>query len=413
MNVTLYPHQLDAVEKLDSGKILCGQVGSGKSRTALVYYILKECKGGLCINGEGEWAPMRNPTDLYILTTARKRDTLEWEAEYAALGLSSDPRGNPGGAAIHVDSWNNIGKYKDIEGAFFLFDEQRVVGRGAWVKNFLKITKKNRWILLSATPGDNWMDYVPVLIANGYYRNRTEFSERHVIYSRFAKFPKVDRYVGTKELERHRRDILIEMPFERETVQHHETVFVKHDRQRYKDILRSRWDPFKDEPVMDAGGMCYVLRRIVNEDEDRMDIVRALLAKHKRAIIFYNFDYELEKLRGLAKDIPVAEWNGHKHEKLPSGSSWAYLVQYTAGSEGWNCTTTDTVIFYSQSYSYKQMVQASGRIDRMNTPYKDLYYYHLRSTSPIDLAIQRALFQKKDFNEKRFIGDFEPRRKNN
>ena len=135
-----------------------------------------------------------------------------------------------------------------------------------------------------------------------------------------------------------------------------------------------------------------------------------IVEDHPKAIIFYNFDYELEILRNLyyGEDVEIAEWNGHKHQPIPRGDKWIYLVQYTAGAEGWNCITTDTIIFYSQNYSYKVLKQASGRIDRLNTPYTDLYYYHLVSKSGIDLAISRALKNKKQFNETRFVNEKKP-----
>ena len=393
MSVTLYEHQIRAVEALKPGKILVGRVGSGKSRTALVYYMTKECGGSFRINGEGQDIPMKKKLPLYIITTARKRDTMDWEEEGKPLLLSG----------FTVDSWNNIGKYTDVEHSFFIFDEQRVVGSGAWVKSFLKIAKKNRWILLSATPGDTWSDYIPVFVANGFYRNRTAFLQEHASFSRFAKYPKIERYLGTKKLERLRAELVVHMDFQKPTVPHHELVACSYDRAFYKDIMRNRWDPYKNEPIMEAGVLCYVLRRIVNEDESRYLAVRSLLAEHPKAVVFYNFDYELEKLRELSDHgYSVAEWNGHRHERIPKTDRWAYLVQYTAGSEGWNCTETDTLIFYSPSYSYKQMIQAAGRIDRMNTPFTDLWYYHLRSAAPIDLAIRRALSQKKNFNEQIF-----------
>ena len=403
MNVSLYDHQKDAIKRLKNGSILCGGVGSGKSRTALCYYILKECGGSFPVNNEGSFRKMSKPKDLYIITTARKRDTLEWEDEMSPLGLSSEKKNSRFGVSCTVDSWNNIGKYRDVHGAFFIFDEQRVIGSGTWVKAFLRIVKANRWILLSATPGDGWLDYIPVFIANGFYKNRTEFMRDHVIFSRFSKYPKVDRYVGCKRLIRQRNQILVTMDFEKKTVQHHVRPMCTYSRERYKMVMKTRFDPFKEEPIADAGALCYVLRKLVNSDPSRMEAVRVILGHRDRAIIFYNFDYELELLRDLSDDREVREWNGHKHESVPKGKKWAYLVQYTAGAEGWNCTETDTLIFYSSSYSYKQMVQAAGRIDRMNTPYTDLYYYHLRSSAPIDLAIEKALSEKKNFNEYRYF----------
>ena len=401
MSTKLRDYQLEAVKKMKNGCILVGGVGSGKSRTSLAYYFIHE--GGSI----DPYKPMPpKPRDLYIITTARKRDTLEWEEELAHFLLSTDPNKNRlNGNKIVVDSWNNIQKYKDVVGAFFIFDEQRVVGYGAWVKAFLKIAKFNRWILLSATPGDTWSDYIPVFIANGFYKNKTEFTREHIVYSHFTKFPKIDRYVNTGKLIRLRNQILVDMDFKRETIAHHEDVYVKYDISKYKDAGRLRWDPFKDEPITNASDLCYVWRKIVNTDESRQIALLEIFEKHHRIIIFYNFNYELEILKGLyyGDNVDIAEWNGHVHQPVPDSEQWVYLVQYNAGAEGWNCIRTDTIVFYSQNYSYKVMHQSAGRIDRLNTPYKDLYYYHLKSRSGIDLAISKALAAKKNFNESKFV----------
>lgn len=398
VGMNLYDYQLEAVKQMTNGCILCGGVGSGKSRTALAYYFVSQ--GGE-LDTEN-YIPMGDPPeDLYIITTARKRDTLEWEGEISPFLLSTDKEHNLYANKVIIDSWNNIKKYADVKDAFFIFDEQRVVGSGVWVKAFLKIAKNNHWILLSATPGDNWLDYIPVFIANGFYRNKSEFLREHVIYSSYSKFPKVDRYINTGRLIRLRNKILVNMDFRRQTVSHHEDVYVPYDISAYKSIIRNRWDIWNNKPIENAGEFCYALRKVVNSDETRQTAVIELIEKHPRAIIFYNFDYELEILKHLyyGEDVEVAEWNGHKHQPIPDSDKWVYLVQYNAGAEGWNCVKTDTVIFYSQNYSYKVMVQSSGRIDRLNTPYTDLYYYHLKSRSGIDLAISKALHDKKKFNE--------------
>ena len=384
---------------MKNGCILNGGVGSGKSLTALAYFF-KEQGGGL-----NPISKMKNPKDLYIITTARKRDTLEWEKELANFGMSTNPDSNGYSNRIVVDSWNNIKKYKGVYSAFFIFDEQRVVGSGAWVKTFLHIARRNKWILLSATPGDTWSDYIPVFIANGFYKNKIEFTREHVVYSRFTKFPKIDRYLNTGRLIRLRNSILVDMDFKRQTVSHHEDIYVKYDVDKYKTAGKLRWDPFKNEPIRDAAGLCYVWRRIVNEDESRQVALLELFEKHPKMIIFYNFNYELNLLKEVFSGIAVniAEWNGHKHQPVPESKRWVYLVQYTAGAEGWNCISTDTIVFFSQNYSYKIMQQSAGRIDRLNTPFTDLYYYHLKSRSGIDLAISRALSQKKNFNEGKFV----------
>jgi len=394
MPIKLDNYQLEAINRLKNGSILCGGVGSGKSRTALAYFYSVECKGSLTTTNVKPKAK-----DLYIITTARKRDTLEWESE--CLPFIFDYYG----IKVFVDSWNNIGKYTNVMNAFFIFDEQRVVGSGAWVKAFLRISKVNRWILLSATPGDNWQDYIPVFIANGFYKNRTEFTREHVVYSRFSKFPKVQRYLNTKRLEHYKDEILVDMDYIRPTVHHDEKVLVGYNKELYKTVFKNRWDIYKNEPIQDIAGLGYILRRVVNSDPSRINAVKDLIETLPKAIVFYNFDYELDILRNIGKELnkETAEWNGHKHMPIPKSSDWLYLVQYTAGAEGWNCIETNSIIFYSQNYSYKTMVQAAGRIDRRNTPFKDLYFYHVKSSAPIDLAISRALSNKKEFNNKRFF----------
>ena len=404
MAISLYHHQKEALEKLRSGSILCGGVGSGKSRTALAYYYCKECGGGF---GDHVLKPMTKPKDLYIITTARKRDTCEWDLECGYFLLSKDRDKSLYGEKLTIDSWNNIKKYSEVSDAFFIFDEQRVVGSGTWVKSFIKIAKRNRWILLSATPGDTGSDYIPVFIANGFYRNRTEFLREHVVFSRFSKYPKIERYIGCQKLEHLRKQIVVNMPFKKNTKRHYYDIFVNYNDKLMTRVCKDRWNIYEKKPIRNAGEACLLMRKVANSDDSRIEAVLSILEKHPKSIIFYNFDYELEALRQMCRENHIlwSEWNGHIHEALLDGDEWVYLVQYTAGAEGWNCITTDTVIFFSLNYSYKIMEQSAGRIDRMNTPYFDLYYYRIRSKSPIDNGIFKALSQKKNFNEKVFINN--------
>lgn len=410
MKLEMGTHQVEALDRIKDGCIVHGGTGSGKSRTALAYYY-KEYGGKIKVINEDLVelvGRMKYPKDLYIITTAQKRDKLEWEGELTPFLITPNPELAIYDHKVVIDSWNNIKKYKDVRGAFFIFDEQRVVGSGAWVKAFLKIAKFNRWILLSATPGDSWSDYIPVFIANGFYRNRTEFKEEHIVMKPFVKFPQIDYYVNTGRLIRLRNKILIDMDFKRNTTQHHEFIFTDYDKQAYKDIVKLRWNPYQDKPIETAGEFCQCLRRTVSETDSRQLAMLELFEKHPKLIVFYNFDYERELLMnlGYGDDVEIAEWSGHKHQPVPDSERWVYLVQYNAGAEGWNCIKTDTIVFYSENYSYKMMEQAAGRIDRMNTKYMDLWYYHLTSKSSIELAVRRALINKKQFNEQRFVGKY-------
>ena len=404
--IELFDHQLKALDQIHNGCILCGGVGSGKSITALAYYYRQN--GGVI--PAKSYTRMKDPKDLYIITTARKRDTREWLIDMAPFLLTDIEEDKIYEHKVVIDSWNNIKKYVNVKDAFFIFDEQRVVGYGTWTKSFLEITAKNEWILLSATPGDTWSDYMPVFIANGFYRNKTDFVDQHVIYDRFSKYPKISRYLNTGRLLRLKARVMVYMDFERETIPHHETVWCQYNQILYKDLITNRFNLETNKPFLNANELCIALRKVVNSDPSRVQQVFDIVSKCKKAIVFYNYDYELDILRSIGDELSkildgfeYAEWNGHMHQDIPQTPSWMYLVQYNAGSEGWNCTKTDTIIFYSQNYSYKMMTQAAGRIDRLNTPYRDLYYYHLKSRASIDLAISRALAQKKQFNEQRFV----------
>lgn len=390
--IELMPHQEKAVKELKNGSILWGGVGSGKSATAIGYYL--QCEA---------------PRDIYIITTAKKRDSLDWESEAIRFGIGRDPVPSIAGV-LTVDSWNNIQNYTHIQDAFFIFDEQRVVGTGKWVKAFIKIARKNRWILLSATPGDTWLDYAPIFVANGFYKNITEFKWAHVLYEPYVKFPKVKGYLNEHKLELIRNDILVEMKFVRHTKRYLNWLETDYDKDIFKLITKNRWNPYKEEPVKDVAEMYRLGRRLTAEDPSRLNMVKKLMMCHDRMIIFYNFNYELEMLRTLSDEIDIYEYNGHKKDPLPDEGRCLYLVQYIAGAEGWNCTTVDGMIMYSMTYSYKNFEQAQGRIDRLDTPFTDLYYYVLLTNSFIDVGIKSSLMDKKSFNERKFAterGDFE------
>jgi hypothetical protein len=394
-NVVLEPHQISAINRMHNGCVLWGDVGTGKSIVAAAYYMKMEADA-----------------DVYVITTAKKRDSLDWEGEFAKFGVGRK-LGSSLGGVLYTDSWNNIGLYRNVKGAFFIFDEQRVVGSGEWSNVFLTIARNNRWILLSATPGDNWMDYVPVFLANGFYANRTEFKREHVVYNNYARFPKVERYVGINKLAKYRNEVLVEMPYMRTTIRASEIVHVDHDKLLFERVAKDRWHVFENRPIRDVSELFSVMRKVVNSAPSRLEELSKLLQKHSKLIVFYNFDYELELLRKLWTEerldstridgLTISEWNGHKHEPIPETDRWVYLVQYAAGSEGWNCIETDAMAFYSLNYSYKMTHQAHGRIDRLNTPFTHLYYYTLMSDSTIDKAIKKALDEKKNFNEKRYI----------
>ena len=399
--ISLFPYQLKAISELKTGSILKGGVGSGKSLTGLGYFYIKECGGKL----EPEILPPIKAKDLYIITTARKRDGLDWESEAANFGICYDESYSILGIKLIVDSWNNIAKYKDIKNAFFIFDEQKATGYGPWVKAFLKISKNNNWILLSATPGDVWMDYLPVFIANGFFKNKTEFTSKHVVYNSFTNFPKIDKYIGIGKLEQLKRKIVVNMDYKKKTIDYIFNRIHPYNKEKFDLVLKKRWNPFTNKPIESASEACYAMRKIVNSDLSRFESVIQLYEKHKKIIVFYNFDYELDLLRRLKEviDCPISEYNGHFHEEIPEGDKWIYLAQYLSAGEAWNCIETNALILYSRNYSYRQTIQAMGRIDRQNTPFLNLYYYFLVSESPIDLGIGKSYSEKKNFNEAKFI----------
>ena len=379
--VDLYSHQEEAIKKMRNGCLLCGGVGTGKSITSLTYYLLNHSK----------------TKPLYIITTARKRNSGEWLEDFYSLGGTKNFKfGEP-----IIDSWNNIEKYKLVQNAFFIFDEHKAIGYGKWGKTFIKIARQNKWILLTATPGDNWIDYMNFFIANGAYKNKTDFYSQHVVLSPFFDFPKIDKYINTEKLIFLKDQLVVYMWTEKPAERIEKVIRVEYDKEEYFKAYKLRKNA-EGEPIQNASELCYRLREIVNSDTTRGDRILQILSEHPKSIIFYNFDYELDILLNLfsSTNYKVGQYNGHKHEDIPDGDKWVYLVQYIAGCEAWNCIQTNCIIFYSQSYSYKQTEQAKGRIDRLNTPFEFLYYYILVSDSAIDKSIKCCLQHKKDFNSR-------------
>ena len=401
--VKLEDYQLDALNRMHNGCILNGGTGSGKSITALAYYFIRQ---------GGSIDPWKFPKkgqlkDLYIITTAFKRDTGEWDDELIHYAFSIGANPKLFGNRIKIDSWNNISKYVGVKDAFFIFDEQRAVNYGTWSKSLIAIARNNEWIMLSATPGDNYLDYMPVFIANGFYRNKTEFIMHHVCYSRYSKY-KIERYYDIPRLERLKAKVLVQMEAPKHVEKVVENIVLDYDIVKYRDLLRNRFNYEKNQPIENIAELCSELRKVANGSGEKFEALDAILDKHPKLIIFYNFDYELEELRWYLTEIeyPFSERNGHKHEGLLDGDKWIYLVQYNAGAEAWNCISTNAMVFWSLNYSYKMMTQAAGRIDRMNTPYGTLYYYYIYSRAPIDMAINKALREKKKFNENKYFRNF-------
>lgn len=370
----LYPHQLEAVTKMRVGSILNGGVGSGKTLTSLYFY-----------------KTQYSHLDLYIITTAKKRDSGDWEEESESLGLIPKK----------IDSWNNIQNYINIKDSFFIFDEQRAIGYSTWGKSFIKIAKLNKWILLTATPGDTWMDYMTTFIANGYYRNKSDFIDQHVEYDQWVKYPKIKAFHNEGRLMKYRRDVLVPMVFKRETIRHRQYIKSNFDEDAYRKVMIERWNIFEEKPIESGPELMTCVRKITASDKDRQFNAKVLIDIHDRIIVFYNFNYERDILIEIVESLGrrYAQWNGSKHEEIPQSKSWVYLVQYTAGAEGWNCISTNVILFYSLNYSYKIIEQSEGRIDRLNTKFKDLEYYYLTSDSPVDISIQKAINNKKKFNE--------------
>lgn len=398
--VLLYDYQKNAMDSMRPGSVLCGGVGSGKSITSLSYFFTNICGGK--INDDGSLEKMTNPIDLYIFTTAKKRDSMDWERECSHFLIGTRREDSMCNVKATVDSWNNIQKYSNLNGCFVIFDEQKVGGSGRWAKTFIKIARNNKWVLLSATPGDTWTDYISIFVANGFYHNRTEFYKRHVIFSRFTTYPKIERFIDIEHLIKLKRSVVINMEYIHEINKHIIELRAGYDKKAFDAVWNDRWDIFKDGPIENASQLCYAARKICNSDPSRIEQLKYVLARHQRVIIFYNFNYELDIIRSVLDDVGInyTEWNGQKHEQILNSDRWCYLVQYTSGSEAWRCVKTNCILFYSQNYSYKTLIQSMGRIDAVNTRYKDLYYYIIISKSSIDTAIKRCLDNKKDFNER-------------
>ena len=386
--IKLLKYQEEAIQKLHSGSVLYGATGSGKSLTGLAYYM--RC-----------WSHL----DLYIITTSKKRNAGEWEEEIAKLGCPP-PKA--------IDSWNRLKNYRMVSDAFFLFDEHKVGGHGKWAQSMITIAKKNKWILLTATPGDVWDDYASIFIANEFVKNKTTWNEDFCIFDRISKYPKIIGYQREDVLKNMRDAVLVPMEYQSEKVPIPYVIPYKVDHEEEAYVLARRKSLRHPEmrAFRNTSAMFAYMRMNLPDKESKIQALADVLKKEPKAIIFYNFTPEKYEIENAARqvNIPFFQYNGQIKDNVPDGDTWVYAVQYTAGAEAWNCITCRTVIFYSMNYSYKVMTQAKGRIDRCNSPFDELHYYYFISPDfEIDQEILNALTRKEKFNEealanKHFIG---------
>lgn len=393
------PHQRDAIRKISNGNVVVGATGSGKSLVGLVYYYTNILEGSV--------EPFRKPTksvSLYIITTATKRDSLDWNSECAEFALSTNQEASVNGIKVVIDSWNNIKKYKDIRGGFFLFDEQKTTGYKRWSKIFIRIAKNNRWILITATPSDRWMDLLSVFIANGFYKNKRDFVNQHVTYNPYVKYPSITGYRNVNKLRILKKRIFVIIDYQSPSIIENKVISVDYDVDALTQIEKTEWNPFTDSPIINLSEFASVLRRSLNSHPSRINEAIRIRNTVKKLIVFYNFNFELEILKHGYSGIKIGELNGHRHDALPVGSDWVYLVQYNSGNEAWECFTTNHMLFYSLNYSFRIMTQAKGRINRLTSGFNYMYYYYLVSNHWLDKGIQKALNKKRDFNNKEILG---------
>lgn len=377
MAVTFKDYQKRAINQMHNGCILCGGVGAGKSLTSLGY-IDKVYPSGT----------------VYIITPARKRNTGEWFDDIRKNDMDE--------TRFVVDSWNNLSKYKDVKDAFFLFDEQKVSGKGTWAKSLIRIAKSNQWILLSATPGDTYDDYATVLIANGFVRNRTTWYDEYCVTKSQPFFHIVD-HKNKDVIDMMIRRIFIKMDYQSDKKRIERVIPIQaRSAGEEKEILMTHKAPGAQMPFTTFAAAIAYVRMNCYDKSKKTEALRKIIEKHKKIIVFYNFLSEKLEIERAAIDanVTINFYNGQRHDPIPDTDEWVYGVQYNSGAEAWNCITTNAMVFYSPNYSYKTMEQAHGRIDRVNSPYECLYYYMLLNELNIDNKVMNALSSKKDFNEK-------------
>ena len=106
----------------------------------------------------------------------------------------------------------------------------------------------------------------------------------HVIFNRFVKYPKVEAYIDTWKLTENRQKILVHMHYEKKTKHVIKLMYASYDESLYKFVSEKRWNVYTDKPIKNISELCYVWRKIVNDDKSREDIIGRIIEEKRKVI---------------------------------------------------------------------------------------------------------------------------------
>ena len=152
--------------------------------------------------------------------------------------------------------------------------------------------------------------------------------------------------------------------------------------------------------------MLYERQLCGQYSKDKLQAFQELLeSTNDRLIVFYNFNAELEALKGICDSVerPYSVVNGeskdlyaYEHE---SGS--ITLIQYQAGAMGLNLQKANKIVYFTPPLSSELFEQSKKRIHRVGQS-KTCFYYYLTCGGSIEEKIYRTLAMRKSYTEALF-----------
>lgn len=144
-------------------------------------------------------------------------------------------------------------------------------------------------------------------------------------------------------------------------------------------------------------------RQLCNSKDKQQAFIDLINSINDRVVVFYNFDSELDTLKTLVKDRPIAEVNGHTNTEqiYHDNDNCVLFVQYQAGARGLNLQDGNKIIYYSLTLSSDLFEQSKKRIHRIGTKYP-CFYWILQTKDSVEESIYKSLNRQEDYNEELF-----------
>lgn len=327
----------------------------------------------------------------------------------------------------HIINFESVWRCKEIlkrvdKDTYIIVDESHKIKSvksniGKFMQK-LKIKTKYKCILTGTPQSRGYIDYFNQLsFIDMITVPFKTFNDTFCVYEieQYNGFPfkKLIGYKNTKELDKIINENCVFFKRDIKNKQIPKEIDIKFDKpKKYAFFKRVRI--YEDFVADNASKLFVNLRKMCSGNIDKYEVDKQKIQwledfcenLNFRLVIFYNFNFEKDKIIELMKKlkIPYSQFNGavkdlSNFNKYENG---VVLCQYQSASLGLNDLVKSNVcILYSPSLNYTDYTQSKKRIDRIGQTKKPLFY-NLYCKDTIEEKILETIKKGQDFDNKMF-----------